>query len=74
MIEIRQSFETNQEAKVAMNYHEYFNVLYELDDWLRTQMKYHPNLSGDTYDAYDECRDKLRGFMEANGVSLLDAV
>ena len=35
-------------------------VAWELDQWLRSQIKYAPEeMSQDTFDAFEQCRDKL---------------
>jgi len=45
-------------------------VLWELDQWLRSNTKYAPDgTSSDTYDAYENCRNQLRDFMRENNVS-----
>ena len=48
------------------------SVLWEMDQWLRTQYKYMPDegYSEDRYDAYYEARQKLGEIMFEYGVKL----
>ena len=48
------------------------SVLWEMDQWLRTQYKYMPDegYSEDKYDAYYEARQKLGEIMFEYGVKL----
>ena len=44
----------------AVNGGKWSLVVWELDRWLRSQIKYAPEeVSQDTYDAFEECRAKL---------------
>ena len=71
MTEIKFTDLTDQEAHVKIHANDYFNVLWELDEHFREQMKHH-NLSVDEYDTTEAHREKLIQLMDANGVSLLD--
>ena len=46
------------------------SVLWEMDQWLRTQYKYMSDTehSEDKYDTFVKCREQLRGLMFENGV------
>ncbi len=45
----------------------------ELDDWLRDRMKYAPDgMSEKTYEAFEECREKIREIIRENNLSLYD--
>ena len=60
-----------QEYDLANNGLGFWNVLWELDQDLRTKTKYAPdNLPQDKYDAYQEIRDLLRELMTENNISL----
>jgi len=72
MIKITQEFEFERDASNSLKTTNYWSSLYDLDDWLRTEIKHNNNLSEDTYDAYEEVREKLRNIMDRHGVSLLD--
>ena len=44
--------------------------MWELDQWLRSQMKYHDHeMSEDEYNAYERVRDKLYEVMSNNNIS-----
>lgn len=48
-------------------------ILSEMDQWLRAQTKYAPDdLSEDAYNTYDECRDKLLGLLNQEGISFYE--
>lgn len=72
MIKITQEFDNERDASNSLKTVDYWCSLYDLDDWLRTETKYNNNLSDDTYNAYDEVREKLRNIMDRHGVNLLD--
>lgn len=62
-----------QEARALTSWRNYYISLWELDQWLRSQVKYNDEkLSGDILDAYDTVRDKIRSIMEDNHCSLED--
>ena len=46
------------------------SVLWEMDQWLRTQYKYMPDeeYNKDKYETYVKCRGQLREIMFENGV------
>ena len=66
--------EDNQEFKLATKALSWWNVCWDMDQWLRAQYKYMPDgeYSEDKYNAYYEARQKLFGLMQENGVSLDD--
>jgi len=44
----------------AINGTKWSLVAWELDQWLRSQIKYSPDdMSQEAYDAFEQCRDKL---------------
>lgn len=58
-----------QEYDLANNGLNFWNVLWELDQDLRTKTKYAPDdLPPDKYDAYQEIRDLLRELMTENNI------
>ena len=60
-----------QEYDLANNGLCFWNVLWELDQDLRTKTKYAPDdLPQEKYDAYQEIRDLLRELMSENNISL----
>ena len=66
--------EDNDDFKLATKGKDWWNVCWEMDQWLRAQYKYMPDTeySKDKYDAYYEAREKLFELMNQNGVSLDD--
>jgi hypothetical protein len=58
-----------QEYDLANNGLNFWNVLWELDQELRTKTKYAPDdLPQDKWDAYQEIRDLLRELMTENNI------
>ena len=66
--------EDNQEFKLATKASNWWNVCWDMDQWLRAQYKYMPDegYSEDKYNAYYEARQQLSMLMQENGVSLDD--
>lgn len=62
--------EDNIEFELANNARKYSIVLWELDQWLRSKIKYSPDtMSDDTYNAYVACREELRELMNNEGIN-----
>ncbi len=72
MITITQEFETEREARGALSASNYWCSLFDLDEWLRQQIKHNVDLSDDQEIAYNRVRVELREIMDNNGVNLLD--
>ena len=68
--------EDKQDFDLATKGSDWWNVCWEMDQWLRAQYKYMPDegYSKEKYDAYYESREKLFELMNENGVSLDDVV
>ena len=66
--------EDNQEFTLATKALNWWNVCWDMDQWLRTQYKYMPDAdySADKYNAWYEARQKLFELMNEHGVSLDD--
>jgi hypothetical protein len=46
-------------------------VLWEMDQWLRKNIKHAPDtMSDDTYKAFEDCRHQLHEFINENNISL----
>ena len=46
-------------------------VLWEMDQWLRKNIKHAPDtMSVDTYNAFELCREQLHEFIDGNNISL----
>lgn len=61
----------SQDFELATNAMSFWNVLYELDQELRTKTKYAPDdLPEEKYNAYQEIRELLHELMSENRISL----
>jgi hypothetical protein len=67
VIEIKQKFELEHEAVAALKYRSYFNVIWELDEFLRDELK-HKNAGKET----EMIREKLVEIMFSNDASFTD--
>jgi hypothetical protein len=63
--------EDDHEFKMATQGASMHSVLWEMDQWLRTQYKYMSDeeYSEDKYEAYEKARNQLREFMMENNIS-----
>jgi len=62
--------EDNEDFKLATNASNMYGVLWDMDQWLRTQTKYAADdVTDDTYKAFEECREQLRELMNNNNVN-----
>ena len=61
----------DHEFKMATSGASIHSVLWEMDQWLRTQYKYMPDseYSKDKYETYEKCRERLRELIMENNVS-----
>ena len=56
--------EENTEYELVNNASKMYSVLWDMDQWLRSNIKHAPDsMSEDTYNAYQKCRDQLRELM-----------
>ena len=47
------------------------SVLWDMDQWLRSQTKHAPDdMSEDTYKAFELCREQLREFISNEGMNI----
>jgi hypothetical protein len=59
-----------QDFTLAVNAMNFWHVLWEMDQFLRSKTKYAPDdLPEDKYDAYQESRDKLFELMSENNIT-----
>lgn len=63
------SIEEKDDALDALNGSMYKHSMYELDQYLRSQLK-HYELSTDTFTAYEHIRDQIRDILHNNGITL----
>ena len=66
--------EDQDDFELATKGGKWYSVVWDMDQWLRTQYKYMPDAeySEDKYNAYYEARQKLTSIMYDNGVNLED--
>jgi hypothetical protein len=63
--------EDKQDFDFATQGSDWWNVCWQMDQWLRGQTKHSPDsMSDDTYKALEECRDKLRELITNNGLDI----
>jgi hypothetical protein len=55
--------EDNYDFQAAINGNNYKSAIYNFDQLLRSEMKY-KELSNETYNAYEWCREELRKILE----------
>ena len=61
--------EEQSDFENAVNGTKWSIVVWELDQWLRSQIKYAPDeMSQEAYDALEECRDKLHEIKDSYGL------
>ena len=59
--------EENDDFQAAINGHNYKSAIWDFDQLLRSEMKY-KELSDDTYQAYEWCREELRKILEQDNL------
>jgi hypothetical protein len=64
--------EDQSEFDLANKGSKYYCVLWEMDQWYRSQLKYNDALSDEQYKIYEESREQLRDLMNNNGVTFND--
>lgn len=63
--------EEAEEARTALDGIQWKHSMWELDQWLRSQIKYAPDdMSDEAYKAFEECREKLREIVNDSNLSL----
>jgi hypothetical protein len=64
--------EDHTEFQFATQGSNMYSVLWEMDQWLRSQYKYMSDeeYSKDKYETYEKCRERLREIMFDNGINL----
>lgn len=62
--------EDQDDFKKAASANDMHFAVWKFDQWLRSQTKYAPDtMSKDTYNAYDDCRERLYQFLNENNVN-----
>lgn len=61
--------EENAEHKLAVNAGNYYAVLWDIDQYLRSKLK-HGDLTGEQYEVLEKTREELRDLMNTYNVTL----
>lgn len=61
--------EDNHDFRASINGSNYRSVIWDYDQWLRSEMKY-SELPNEKYKAYEECRKKLREILEEENIQI----
>jgi len=64
------SVEEAQDARDAIDGWKWKHSIWELDQWLRNEVKHNDNLSEETYKAYDCIREEIREILNDNGLNI----
>ena len=63
--------EDQTEYQMVNDVSKMFSVIWDMKQWLRAQVKYAPDeMSEDTYNTFEECREKLIELMNENNIEL----
>lgn len=58
------------DARTALDGWKWKSAMWELDQWLRGEIKYNEKLSGETDDAYQAVRDKIREILNDDNLNM----
>ena len=65
--------EENPEFRLAVNASKWYSVVWDMDQYLRSQTKYAPdNMSDEVYETLSKTREKLFEIMNENSVNFDD--
>ncbi len=64
------SFEEQEGARMAIDGGKYKLVIWNLDQHLRSEMKYNDNLDEKVYDEFEQLRNKLRQLLGDQGLTM----
>lgn len=56
--------------KMANNASSMYSSIWEMDQWLRSEIKYNGKLTDDQHESYEKCRDKLNKILIENNIEL----
>lgn len=59
-----------EDAKVALDGWQYRAAIWELDQHLRSEIKYNEKLSGEVMKSYEGLRDKIREILSDNNLTM----
>lgn len=61
--------EEETEFKMAVNVSNYFTTLWDMDQWLRSEIKYNDKLSEEEYKTFEKVREKLYVLLNENNIT-----
>jgi hypothetical protein len=64
--------EDQEDFNLANKGGKYYFVLWEMDQWYRSKIKYDDTLSDEQYKIYEDSREQLRDFMNNAGITFND--
>lgn len=64
------SIEEAEDARTALDGYKWKLAMWDLDQHLRSEVKYNENISGETDDAYEAVREKIREILESYNLNL----
>jgi hypothetical protein len=63
-------FEDKYEMESALNGIKWRSLVWDLDQYLRSELKYNDKLNGEAYDAVEKIREKLHELKNDEGLTL----
>lgn len=66
------SIEEAEDVRTALDGYKYKLVIWDLDQYLRNQIKYNDNLPSEVAEAFEDLREKLREFLNDYRVNIED--
>lgn len=64
------SVEEAEDARTALDGWKWKHSMWELDQWLRSEIKYNEKLSAERDDAYQAVRDKIREILNDDNLNI----
>jgi hypothetical protein len=64
------SVEESEDARTALDGWKWKHSMWELDQWLRGEIKYNEKLSAERDDAYQAVRDKIREILDDDNLNI----
>lgn len=64
------SIEEAEDARTALDGYKWKLAMWDLDQHLRSELKYNENISGETDTAYDAVRERIREILESYSLNL----
>ena len=64
------SIEEADDARTALDGYKWKGAMWDLDQWLRGEIKYNDKLSEERYDAYEAVRDKIREILNDDNLNI----